>query len=192
MKFGHLSSEADDLFRTAVGVVDSDRSDEEIRDEIRRAAGGDAKALADASRHARVWDGPDDFLSDRAKRVFDAAVANTAVAGPDPAMAEMFRREKVLHGAPRDEAVRELWLLSNELEVWCRGIRADVEARSQPLGMRETWKLQRQVWKALERLVGPDAEVVPDPILRSLVAAQIISSWVFEAYGLSAAVGRGD
>ena len=93
-------------------------------------------------------------------------------------MVETFRREKALETTPRDEAVRELWRLSENLEAWCRGLRADAEARSAPLTLRQAVKLSARLDEEMARVVGNLVVDASDPLLRSPVARQIIGLWV--------------
>ena len=84
MKVGYISAEVRAVVSAGAALIDSDRSDEEIRDEIREAAHGDERLLAKAARHVRLLDEEVDWYgSDRTKRVFDAAARHFG-RGPGP------------------------------------------------------------------------------------------------------------
>jgi hypothetical protein len=178
-----MSSEADAVFRIGMQLVDSGRSDAELCDEIRRVAHGDGSVLKEAADHARVslefgeW-----HDTDRAVRLFAAAVDVGAVQPPDPTRAEFFASEKALAALGHEEAVRQLWRLSEELERWCRATLAEAVALAAPVRNRrmKVWRLRRQIDAMLPRLLGPAARVPADPLLRSTVAEQHVRTWIHE------------
>jgi len=179
-----MSSEADAVFRTGMELVDSDRPDAELRDEIRSVAHGDRAILKEAAHHARLClaVAGESHDTDRAVRVFAAAVDGGAVQPPDPERAEFFASEKALAALPREEAVRQLWLRSKDLERWCSATLAEAIALAAPVSNRrmKVWKLRRQIDAALPRLLGPKARAPADPLLGSAVAEQHVRIWIHE------------
>jgi hypothetical protein len=188
MKLGTICPEVDKIIITGLELVGTDRTDEEIRAEIERTAGGDESALEKALNHAtQTWGKDRDYLSDRALRVFRAAARHEAVQPSDPRHAELFSRERHLNNMSPEDAVRELAGLSSEVQVFCDWIRDYDRTHDKEPGRREVMRRHKEIWKRVEQVLGPEAGQ-RDPLLRSTITLNYAVTWALDVSGVRGAM----
>jgi hypothetical protein len=184
MTFRIVRPEVDKIVHAGMELVGTDRTDEEMRAEIERTAGGDVSALEKALNHVAETSGKgQNYLSDRMLRVFRAAARHEAVQPSDPRYAELFSRERHLNSMSPEEAVRELAGLSDEVRVFCDWIRDYDQSHDKRPGRREVMRRHKEIWTRAERVLGPGSGQ-RDPLLRSTITLNYAATWALEASGV--------
>lgn len=161
-----LIRRADPIVRAARDLAYEPISDVEARDRL-GARIGDAEAAREAIEMLSV--GRDSFVKDRAYRLLTAAVGREDVRPIDPAVREAFQREEALGRMPLNEAFAHLAELEPDLTQ---------AAEAEPLIGRSD---------RMRELVGLQARS-GDPLLRSDVAASVVSQYVGIRKGLLRAI----
>ena len=184
MKFGIVPAEVDKIVHAGMELVGTDRTDEEMRAEIERTAGGDASALEKALNHVAETSGKgQNYLRDRMLRVFTAAARHEAVQPSNPRSAELFSRERHLNSLSPEDAVRELAGLSDEVQAFCDWIRDYDRTHDKQPGRREVMRRHKEIWTRAERVLGPESGQ-SDPLLRSTITLNYAAGWALDATGV--------
>jgi hypothetical protein len=159
----------------------SDLSDREVAEALSSTVEANPKeALVALERLRTVCDNTDPaYDTDRAYRVLEALVGRTS---PKPAPSEhapLFERERELAQMPQEQAFAKLVAAVPELDAI--RTRANQLADSpESFGIRTQSTLvsvPRDLLPNTNRLVGPSS-AHPDPLVRSRVAASVVSNYV--------------
>lgn len=156
MPISRWSQSAESVFIAGMGLMRTDRTDEEIRHEIISVANENRAAIEEALKQIKDSEGePPSYVTDRALRVFTAAVQNGLVPPVDSDHAELYERERRLERLPLDAAVAELGELSPAVRRYCEDVRERKEASIGMLaglerrGLTRAWKRRLTRWSGL-------------------------------------------
>jgi hypothetical protein len=155
-----------EIYRKALKLACSEMSDRDAVGELRSIVGIVGERMARQSL-SELGDGREEYMTDRAYRLLEAAVDGEPVEAPPAELAGLFAREDALGRLPIGLAVERLTELEPRLkDVWP----ADV-----PDGGEASWS--NDAPRAVKELLGPRMEN-PDPLVRSNLALSIASHFL--------------
>jgi hypothetical protein len=184
IEISRWSQSAESAFIRGMSLVRTDCSDEQIRDEIIEAAGGDLSAIEEAFTHVEdMRREQQSYVTDRALRVFTAAVRRDPVRPVDNVHVELYERERWLERLPREVAVAELCELSPAIRQYCEEAR---KKRNQyaTANSRKRLQIEENMENEVDVMVGPRSRA-QEPLLRSSITAGVVKSWVRDVMGLT-------
>lgn len=165
----------------------TDCSDEDVRDAVINAAGGDTSAIEEALTHVQgLRRESQSYATDRALRVFTAAVQKSPVPPVDSAHAEFYERGRRLERLPRDVAIAELSELSPAVRQYRDDVLHKKRNRYRNAGLWRSSRIELRIEKEVDALVGPESNA-REPLLRSPITSGVLTSWVRNVTGLATA-----
>lgn len=170
----------------AFSLASSEREDADAVEELRRAAGRlrGRQRLAEAAKNLSTSRFKDETeLGDRVYRLLHAAASEAAVEPLTPERAEFFRGMRTLQGDRE-----EVWERMTQAIPALRDLEADVTAAAatRPDDHDEAVRVWRVLLdRRLRPLVGPQAESLGDPVLRTAIAYRFAARYLTRTYGLS-------
>jgi hypothetical protein len=188
IQISRWSQSAESAFIKGMDLVGTDCADEKIRDAIIDAAHGETSAIEEAFTQVEgMRREPQSYASDRARRVFAAAVQNGPVSPVDHAHAELYTRERRLEQLPQDVAIAELCELSPAVKQYCEGVLQRKRKRYEKAGWVRWLLADRRMEKEVDALVGPESRM-REPLLRSPIVSGVVMAWVRDTTGLATAM----
>lgn len=175
---------AADALEAALDGALSPDSDESIRVRLRGIARENASCLRDALVMLGVAPSADDYHTNRARRLLEAALEDRPVEPPPPDRVLIFEREKRLDELPLDDAYAELCKLEPRLSDLMAWAARHDQPRPRPglrAGAKDLRRLAR-LQNAVGELVGP-AVASAEPLLRSPIAARVATTYVLSLDG---------
>ena len=187
IELSRWSQSAESAFFRGMDLVGTDCSDEDVRDAVIDAAGGNTSAIEEALTHVQdMWRESQSYATDRALRVFTAAVQRSPVPPVDSAHAEFYERERRLERLPRDVAIAELSELSPAIKRYCDDVLRKKRGRYRKFGLWRSARVELRIEKEVDGLVGPESDA-HEPLLRSSITAGVVMSWIRDVTELATA-----
>lgn len=188
MQISRWSQSAESAFVRAMELVSTDCTDEEMRDAVISAAGGDTSAIEEALTQVKddMRRQPRSYRTDRVFRVFTAAIKKSPVEHTDHSYAGLYRRERWLDKLPLDAAIMELCKLSPTVRQYREDVLQARRSRYKKTGWMRSVLAEERLEKKVDTLVGPTSDA-HEPLLRSSTASGVLMSWTREMTGLATA-----